>query len=123
MDDSIVRGTTSGKIVQMLRRAGATEVHYLAGSPPYKSPCYYGIDTPMREGLIAANKSVEEIRDYIGADSLSYLSLEGLLQSVDPDRNNYCISCFTGHYPVATVEDADNQLNLWHRRELNNGLS
>lgn len=119
VDDSIVRGTTSGKIVKMLRNAGATEVHYLVGSPPYISPCYYGIDTPMREGLIAANYSVEEICKHIGADSLHYLSLEGLLKAVDPDRDNYCISCFTGHYPVATSRDTDTQLNLWQRRKLN----
>ncbi|HUX08918.1 MAG TPA: amidophosphoribosyltransferase [Acidobacteriota bacterium] len=119
VDDSIVRGTTSRKIIQILRQAGAAEVHYLVGSPPYVSPCYYGIDTPEKEDLIAANLPVEDIRKSIGADSLHYLSLEGLLQSVDPDREKYCISCFTAHYPVQTTKDADDQLNLWHRRELN----
>ena len=119
VDDSIVRGTTSRKIIQMLRQTGATEVHYLVGSPPYISPCYYGIDTPEKENLIAANHPVDGIRKSIGADSLHYLSLEGLLQAVDPHRENYCISCFTAHYPVQTSKDADDQLNLWHRRELN----
>ncbi len=121
VDDSIVRGTTSGKIVEMLRRAGAAEVHYLVGSPPYASPCYYGIDTPEREELAAANHEVEEIRKRIGADSLNYLSLEGLLLAVEPNSEHYCVSCFTGQYPVATPENADDQLNLWHRRELNGG--
>jgi amidophosphoribosyltransferase len=119
VDDSIVRGTTSAKIVELLRQAGAAEVHYIVGSPPYISPCYYGIDTPRKENLIGANHPIEGICKAIGADSLHYLSLEGLLQSVDPDRDNYCISCFTGHYPVQTSKDAEAQLNLWHRRELN----
>lgn len=119
VDDSIVRGTTSRKIVEMLRRAGAAEVHYLVGSPPYISPCYYGIDTPEKEHLIAANYGVEEICKFIEADSLSYLSLEGLLRAVDSLREDYCTSCFTGEYPIETTGDASMQLDLWQRRELN----
>ena len=119
VDDSIVRGTTSRKIIEILRSHGAAEVHYLVGSPPYISPCYYGIDTPRKENLIGANYSVEEICKHIGADSLHYLSLEGLLHSVEPGSENYCVSCFTGKYPVQTTHDADSQLDLWHRRKLN----
>lgn len=118
VDDSIVRGTTSRKMVEMIRGAGAVEVHYLVGSPPYISPCYYGIDTPKKEKLIAANYSVEEIRKFLGADSLNYLSLPGLLRCVHPNADSHCISCFTGEYPVATTKDSHSQLELWHRRKL-----
>jgi amidophosphoribosyltransferase len=104
IDDSIVRGTTSKKIVKMLKDAGATEVHMRISSPPTTGPCYYGIDTPKRRDLIASSKSVEEIREYIEADSLGYLSIGGLLDGVrgtaaDPD-SLYCTACFTGNYPV-----------------------
>jgi amidophosphoribosyltransferase len=104
IDDSIVRGTTSKKIVKMLKDAGATEVHMRISSPPTTGPCYYGIDTPKRRDLIASSKSVEEIREYIEADSLGYLSIGGLLDGVrgtagDPDAL-YCTACFTGNYPV-----------------------
>jgi amidophosphoribosyltransferase len=101
VDDSIVRGTTSRKIVKMVRAAGATEVHMRVSCPPTISPCFYGVDTPRRADLIAATHSIEEIRRYIGADSLGYLSVGGLLQAVGPDRSNYCTSCYTGTYPVA----------------------
>ncbi|NPA58725.1 MAG: amidophosphoribosyltransferase [Aquificae bacterium] len=101
VDDSLVRGTTSKKIVDMLRRAGAKEIHLLLSSPPVISPCYYGIDTPTKEELIAANKSVEEIREYIGADSLYYLSLEGMISSANKYRQKgFCTACFDGNYPV-----------------------
>ncbi len=101
VDDSLVRGTTSKKIVNMLRNAGAKEVHLLISSPPVISPCYYGIDTPTKEELIAANKSIEEIRDYIGADSLHYLSLEGMIGAANKyKQKGFCTACFTGDYPV-----------------------
>ena len=101
VDDSIVRGTTSRKIVKMVRAAGASEVHMRISCPPTISPCFYGVDTPRRSELIAATHSVEEIRKYIGADSLGYLSLEGMLASVGPRKRSYCTSCYTGEYPVA----------------------
>jgi amidophosphoribosyltransferase len=101
VDDSIVRGTTSRKIVKMVRAAGAREVHMRISCPPTVSPCFYGVDTPRRSELIAATHSLEEIRRYIGADSLGYLSLEGLLAAVGPTRGQYCTSCYTGRYPVA----------------------
>jgi amidophosphoribosyltransferase len=101
VDDSIVRGTTSRKIVRMVRAAGASEVHMRISCPPTISPCFYGVDTPKRSELIAATHSVDEIRRYIGADSLGYLSLEGLRASVGSSRGSYCTSCYTGEYPVA----------------------
>ncbi len=101
VDDSLVRGTTSRKIVKMVRAAGATEVHMRISCPPTISPCFYGIDTPQRSELIAATHSIEEVRKYIGADSLGYLSLDGLLTAVGPERKSYCTSCYTGEYPVA----------------------
>jgi amidophosphoribosyltransferase len=103
IDDSIVRGTTSKKIVRMLKDAGAAEVHMRISSPPTSWPCYYGIDTPERTQLIGATHSLEEIRTFIEADSLGYLSEEGLLAAVekaDEPRNLYCTACFTGQYPV-----------------------
>ncbi|HEY2954626.1 MAG TPA: amidophosphoribosyltransferase [Candidatus Eisenbacteria bacterium] len=110
VDDSIVRGTTSRKLVRMLRRAGAREVHFRVGSPPVTHPCFYGIDTPSRGELIGALKSVEEIRDFLGVDTLGYLSLEGLLACErDPDR--FCRACFTGRYPVP-VDPASGKLAL-----------
>lgn len=102
VDDSIVRGTTSRKIVKMIREAGAAEIHVRISSPPVHSPCYYGIDTPTRAELIASSHSVEEVCRYITADSLGYLSSEGLLKAVAGEgRANYCTACFTGEYPVA----------------------
>jgi len=101
VDDSIVRGTTSRKIVKMVRAAGASEVHMRISCPPTISPCFYGVDTPKRAELIAATHSIEEVRRYIGADSLGYLSLEGMLSSVGTGRRSYCTSCYTGQYPVA----------------------
>ena len=101
IDDSIVRGTTSRKIVRMVRDAGAKEVHMRISCPPTISPCYYGVDTPSKNQLIAANKSVEEIREYIHADSLAYLSLEGLRKAAgEDDEVKYCTACYTGKYPT-----------------------
>ncbi len=100
VDDSIVRGTTSGKIVRMLKAAGATAVHMCVSSPPIGYPCYYGIDTSARKELIAATKSVEEIRQYIGADSLHFLSIEGLKKSLTAvDCDGMCYACFNSAYP------------------------
>jgi amidophosphoribosyltransferase len=113
IDDSIVRGTTSRKIVGMVREGGAREVHLRISSPPTTGPCYYGIDTPTRGELIAANHSVEEIRQWVGADSLAYLSQEGLLAAVgDQDGQRHCSACFSGRYPVA-VSQSDAQLALF----------
>jgi amidophosphoribosyltransferase len=101
IDDSIVRGTTSKKIVKMLREGGgAKEVHLKISSPPTISPCYYGIDTPTRRELIASTHLLEEIRKYITADSLTYLSLEGLKKIV-PDSHNFCKACFDNDYPIS----------------------
>lgn len=104
VDDSIVRGTTSKKIVKMLKAAGAKEVHMRISSPPTTGPCYYGIDTPKRRELIASNRTNEDIREYIEADSLGYLSTEGMLDAVSSGTDNpersYCTACFTGSYPV-----------------------
>lgn len=105
VDDSIVRGTTSGKIVQLLKDAGALAVHVCISSPPVMNPCYYGIDTSVRKELIASTKSVEEIREYIKADSLHYISMEGLRKSLTHlDPNDMCYACFDSCYP----DDAEN---------------
>ena len=112
IDDSIIRGTTSQKIVRMIRAAGASEVHMRISCPPTISPCYYGIDTPRRSELIASSHSVEDIREYLHADSLSYLSLEGMLSSVGMRARTYCTSCFTGKYPVEFPRDEDAYLQL-----------
>jgi amidophosphoribosyltransferase len=104
VDDSIVRGTTSRKIVRMVREAGAAEVHMRISCPPTVSPCYYGIDTPNRAELIAAQHSPEEIRQFVGADSLGYLSLESLRRAVGDDAGEFCTSCYTGSYPTELVQ-------------------
>jgi amidophosphoribosyltransferase len=110
IDDSIVRGTTSRKIVRMIRQAGAKEVHMRISCPPTISPCFYGVDTPSKKQLIAANKSVEEIREYIGADSLGYLSVEGLKKACgDGEKTTYCTACYTGKYPTNWVDVDDVQ--------------
>jgi amidophosphoribosyltransferase len=103
VDDSIVRGTTSRKIVRIIREAGAKEVHVRVSCPPTIAPCYYGIDTPTQKELIAANNSIEGIRNYIGADSLAYLSLEGLREAVTDSRGEFCTACYTGNYPTKLV--------------------
>ena len=116
IDDSIVRGTTSKKIVGMVRSAGAIEVHMRISSPPTTGPCYYGIDTPLRSELIAARNSVDEIRRYIGADTLAYLSQEGLLRAVaDETGERHCTACFSGRYPVAVVQPEEWQLKLFEK--------
>ncbi len=112
VDDSIVRGTTSRKIVKMVRAAGAKEVHLRISCPPTVSPCFYGVDTPSKSELIAATHSLEEIRNYIEADSLAYLSLDGLMQAVGTQRGSYCSSCYTGNYPVAIPRDEQAYLQL-----------
>src|SRR5450432_1317544 len=104
IDDSIVRGTTSRKIVRLVRDAGAKEVHVRISCPPTVSPCYYGVDTPSKAQLIAANKSIEEIRQYIGSDTLAYLSLDGLKEAcAEGEKTSYCTSCYTGVYPTEFV--------------------
>jgi len=105
VDDSIVRGTTSRKIVQMIREAGAKEVHVRISSPPTMNSCHYGIDTPTRGELIAANQSNEEIRRFIDADSLGYLSVEGMLEAFGRPQQATCTACFTGIYPVEVEEE------------------
>jgi amidophosphoribosyltransferase len=114
IDDSIVRGTTSRKIVGMVLAAGAREVHLRISSPPTLGPCYYGIDTPRRNELIAASHGVEAIRQHVGATSLAYLSQEGLLAAVaDPEGRRHCTACFSGCYPVAVSRPTDWQLALF----------
>jgi amidophosphoribosyltransferase len=115
IDDSIVRGTTSRKIVGMVRAAGAREVHLRISSPPTTGPCHYGIDTPRRSELIASRQSVEEIRAFIAADSLAYMSHEGLLRAVnDALGQRHCTACFSGRYPVA-VNHKEDQLGLFDK--------
>ena len=104
VDDSIVRGTTSRKLVRMVREAGAKEVHMRISCPPTISPCYYGVDTPTREELIASSNTPEEICKYLGADSLGYLSLPGLRQAVNDTAGDFCTSCYTGVYPTDLVQ-------------------
>ena len=104
VDDSIVRGTTSRKIVRMVREAGAAEVHLRISCPPTISPCYYGVDTPTKEELIASHNSVEQIRDFIGADSLGYLSIENLRKAVADTKGKFCTACYTGVYPTELVQ-------------------
>ncbi len=112
MDDSIVRGTTSKKIVKMLREGGlAREVHMRISSPPTVGPCFYGIDTPTRQELIATSHTVEEIRKYITADSLNYLDLEGI-RSIVPNPENYCTACFDNMYPISFPGERMEQLEL-----------
>jgi len=118
VDDSIVRGTTSRRIVNMLKEAGASEVHVVISSPPLKNPCFYGIDISSDSELIAANNSVEEMREIIGADSLSFLSVDGLLGAIgrSPEAKNcgQCLACFTGEYPTSIYSDT----KLPHEKEL-----
>jgi amidophosphoribosyltransferase len=117
IDDSIVRGTTSRKIVRMVRGAGAKQVHMRISCPPTISPCFYGVDTPSKKELIAANKSVEEIREFIGADSLAYLSLAGLKKAcADGEKTTYCTACYTGLYPTNWVEVDDIQPAVANKR-------
>jgi amidophosphoribosyltransferase len=114
VDDSIVRGTTSKKIIKMIRNAGASEIHMRISSPPTSYPCFYGIDTPTRQELIASTHSIEEIRKYITADSLGYISMDGI-QKVVPYRMNYCAACFDGAYPVPFPGEKMLQLGLFDK--------
>ncbi|MCK5575303.1 MAG: hypothetical protein KAI28_05785 [Sphingomonadales bacterium] len=121
VDDSIIRGTTTPKIVKLLTKAGAKEVHMRIASPPTSYPCFYGVDTPDRDKLLAGRMNLQQMTDYIQADSLSFLSMDGLYRAVSHrDRNNecpqFCDACFSGEYPIALKDrDSDekrNQLNL-----------
>lgn len=100
IDDSLVRGTTSRKIVNLIRAAGASEVHLRIAAPPTIGPCYYGVDTPEKSQLIAANQSLEKIREFVGADSLGYLSMDGLRSAVRGENGGFCAACFDGKYPT-----------------------
>jgi len=118
IDDSIVRGTTSKKIVQMIRDAGAKEVHMLIASPPTIAPCFYGVDTPDKKDLIAANYNIEEVRKMIGADGLSYLSIDGLYRAItrskrDSKNPQYCDACFTDEYPIRLVDKEGSEVPLF----------
>ena len=119
VDDSIVRGTTSRKIVKMLRNAGAKEVHMRISSPPTIAPCFYGIDTPTRKELIGSSHTIEEMRKYITADSLSFLSLEGMLNAVPGRNDHYCHACFTDQYPIPFTKAEELQLGLFDHQTPN----
>ena len=122
VDDSIVRGTTSVKIVEMVRNAGAREVHLRISSPPTTHSCFYGIDTPDREELLASTRSIEQMASFIGVDTLAYISINGLYRAVgeagrDPIKPQFCDACFTGDYPIRLTdqidaESAERQLSL-----------
>lgn len=103
VDDSIVRGTTSRKIVRMVREAGAREVHLRVSCPPTISPCFYGVDTPVKSELIAANHTVEEIRKFVEADTLAYLSMQSLREAVGDDKHEFCYACYSGNYPTELI--------------------
>jgi amidophosphoribosyltransferase len=105
VDDSIVRGTTTGKLVGMLFEAGAREVHVRITAPPVKNPCYYGIDMANQDELVAAHDSVEEIRRLIGATSLGYLSLDGVVKAIGINKDKFCRACFDGKYPIPIPRD------------------
>ena len=107
VDDSIVRGTTTPQVVKLLRKAGVSEVHMRICAPPIRYPCFFGVDMATRWELIAAQKTIPEIRDFIGADSLGYLSLEGLVKAVALPRDNFCMACFTGDYPIPVQLEMD----------------
>src|ERR1039457_2880882 len=115
VDDSLVRGTTSKKIVRMVRNAGATEVHLRISCPPTLSPCFYGVDTPSEEELIASSHSIEQIREFVGADTLAYLSLDALREAVADTKGDYCYACYTGDYPTELVQIASLKGAKWRR--------
>ena len=106
VDDSLVRGTTSRGLVQMIRQAGAKEVHFRIASPPITGPCWYGIDTPSKSELIAANNTVEQIRKHLGVESLGYLSLDGMLRAAGGDPKEFCHACFSGAYPTPIPDES-----------------
>ncbi len=107
VDDSIVRGTTTPRVVSMLRKAGAREIHLRICAPPIRHPCFFGVDMATRWELIAAQKTVPQIKEFVGADSLGYLSLEGLVKAVDLPREMFCLACFTGEYPIPVQLEMD----------------
>ncbi len=107
VDDSIVRGTTTPSVVKILRRAGAAEVHMRICAPPIRHPCFFGVDMATRQELIAAQKTVPEVRDFIGADSLGYQSIEGLIKAVALPKDIFCLACFTGDYPIPVQLEMD----------------
>lgn len=119
IDDSIVRGTTSRKIINMIRRAGAKEIHLRISSPPTTDPCFYGIDTPSKEELIASHNDVESIRKFVGADSLGYLSVEALYRAVESKPGRFCDACFTGNYPLGrpSLYNGKKQLDIFGKEE------
>lgn len=106
VDDSIVRGTTSRKIIKMVRNAGAKEIHYRISSPPIFNPCFYGMDFPTRSELIANNHTLEEIRKYIRVDSVAYLSIDGLVKAVGNRKDKFCMACFDGDYPTNLADQS-----------------
>ena len=118
VDDSIVRGTTSRKIVKMLRQAGAKEIHMRISSPPVVAPCFYGIDTPNKKELIGSKFSIEQIRRYVTADSLGYLSLEGMLATAPDASQHYCNACFTDNYPISLTKAEEMQLGLFEPNQI-----
>jgi amidophosphoribosyltransferase len=107
VDDSIVRGTTTPNLIKMVRNAGAKEVHMRICAPPIRFPCFFGVDMATRSELLAAQKSIAEICEFIGADSLGYLSVEGLIKSIGLPRNKFCLACFTGEYPIPVQVEMD----------------
>ena len=107
IDDSIVRGTTTPQVIRLLRKAGAREVHVRICAPPICYPCFFGVVMATRWELIAAQKTVPEISDFIGADSLGYLSIDGLIKAVDLPRDIFCLACFTGNYPIPVQMEMD----------------
>jgi len=116
IDDSIVRGTTSHKIIDMIRNAGAKEIHVRISSPHITHPCFYGIDTPTKNELIASSYSISEIKRYLASDTLGYLSIEGLMRSVKNDGHDFCYACFTGEYPIKPpVYQGSRQLSLFEK--------
>ena len=123
VDDSIVRGTTMRKIIKMIRRAGAREVHLRISAPVFRCPCYYGIDTPTRNELIGATHQVEEIRKQVRADTIHYISIQGLLEAVHGTEKEYCTACFNGKYPLRFPGGlpSDDNLRLWKETAQRNG--
>ena len=107
VDDSIVRGTTTPHVVSLLRRGGAKEVHLRICAPPIISTCHFGVDMATKGELIAADQSVDDVREFVGADSLGYLSIKGLIKSVELPRENFCMGCFTGQYPIPVQLEMD----------------
>jgi amidophosphoribosyltransferase len=107
VDDSIVRGTTTPKVIHMMRKAGAKEVHMRICAPAIRFPCFFGVDMATRWELLASQKTVEQIRDFIGADSLGYLSIEGLIKAVARPESGFCLACFNGDYPIPVQIEMD----------------